>query len=55
MEVEEKGRGLIFKILSQHFPGGTEEYHENFRQDSQPPDRNLNPGSSKYEAVLFGC
>jgi hypothetical protein len=30
-----------FKALSQHLPGGTEENHKNFRQDSQTPGRDL--------------
>jgi hypothetical protein len=44
-----KGRVLIFKVLSRHLPGRTED-HENLSQDSRSPGLYLNPGPPEYEA-----
>jgi hypothetical protein len=35
---------VSYKLLFQHLPGVTGENYENVRQDSQSPNRNLNPG-----------
>jgi hypothetical protein len=42
-----------FNELSQHFPGGTEENHENLCQDSRSLTRDLNLGRSEYEAGVL--
>jgi hypothetical protein len=42
-----------FKVIFRHWPEGTEEDHENLSQDSRSPDRELNPWSSEYEAVVL--
>jgi hypothetical protein len=34
-------------------PGGAEENHENFSQDSWSPGRDLNPGPPEYEAGML--
>lgn len=33
-----------FNLLPSHVPGGNEEKHEHFCQDSQSPGRDMNPG-----------
>jgi hypothetical protein len=38
-----------FKVLSQHFPVGTEDNHEKLHQDSRSPSRDLNPGPPEHE------
>jgi hypothetical protein len=38
-----------FKVLSQLFPGVTEENHETSK-DSRSPGPDLNPGNPEYEA-----
>jgi hypothetical protein len=44
------GCGLIFKVLPQHFPVGSENNHQkNLSQDSRSPSRDLNPGPPEYE------
>jgi hypothetical protein len=40
---------FLFKVLSQHFPGGTEETSENLRHDSQFAGRESNLGLVEYE------
>jgi hypothetical protein len=52
-ELEGNIRGLIFKVLSQHFPGGTQENHKNFNHDSQSLGQYLNPGPPKYKAGVL--
>jgi hypothetical protein len=42
-----------FKVLSQHSPGGSEKYHENFSQGSQSPGRYFNRGPAEYEAGML--
>jgi hypothetical protein len=49
--VEGSSHGLI-KVLSQNLPGGTEENHENVRQDSHSLGQDLNLGPSKCEAGM---
>jgi hypothetical protein len=55
--VEGSGRGLIlryeFNVLTRDSPGGTEENHENFSQDSRSPGRYLNSVSLEYEAGML--
>jgi hypothetical protein len=41
---------INFKVLSRHSPGGTEESHENFSQDSRFPNRDLKPGTSRIRS-----
>jgi hypothetical protein len=41
------------KVLSRHFPEGTEENHEKLSQDSQSSGRDLNPEHSEYEAGML--
>jgi hypothetical protein len=41
-----------FKVPSRYSPRGTEKNHENLRQDSWSPDRDVNPGRPEYEGVL---
>jgi hypothetical protein len=36
----------VLNLLSWHFLGETEDYYEDQRQDSQPPDRDFNPEAS---------
>jgi hypothetical protein len=46
-----KGSGrALFKVLSEHFPGGTEGNHENLREDSRSPVRDLISGLPESEA-----
>jgi hypothetical protein len=40
-----------FYGTTQHMPGGTEENHENFGQNSRSLCWYLNPGPSEYEAA----
>jgi hypothetical protein len=49
--MEGSSHGLIFKVLSQHLPGGTEENHRNLIQGSWSPGLDLNPRPPKYEAL----
>jgi hypothetical protein len=42
-----------FKVLSQHFPVGTEDNHGKVHQDSRSPSRDLNPGPPEHEAILL--
>jgi hypothetical protein len=41
-----------FKVLAQHFPGGTEENHEH-RQYSRSLGGDLKPGPPEYEAGVL--
>jgi hypothetical protein len=43
----------LFKELSRHLTGRTEETHENLIQTSLSLGRNLNPGSPRYEAEVI--
>jgi hypothetical protein len=38
-DLEGSGRGLIEVLFEQHFPGGTEQTHENLSQGNQCPGR----------------
>jgi hypothetical protein len=38
---------VYFKALSQHFPGGTEENHENVSNDSRFPGQDFYLGPSE--------
>jgi len=44
-----------FKVLSQNFPEGTEEYHEDLSQDSWHPNRGSKriPPKYKWNALSF--
>lgn len=39
---------VLFKLVSRHLPGRTEENHSKPR-DGRSPDRDMNPESSEYE------
>jgi hypothetical protein len=41
---------MCLKILSQHFPGGTEENHRNCYNDSQSLSQDSNMQSSRHES-----
>jgi hypothetical protein len=41
-----------FEVLYWHLPGGTEVNHKNFSQDTNCPDRNLNPGPLEHDAEV---
>jgi hypothetical protein len=47
--VESGGRGLI-EVLSQHLPGGIEEYHEKPSQDSRCSGRDSKRAPPKYKS-----
>jgi hypothetical protein len=51
--LESSGRSLIFKLLSRHLPGGTEETTKTLIQDSRSPDRHMNSGPPEHEAVVL--
>jgi hypothetical protein len=51
----ERKQSWINKILSQHFPEGTEEIHEDFSQDSECPDRNWNQAPPQYKLGPCRC
>jgi hypothetical protein len=40
-------------VLSLNLPGGTEEKHENPRQDSRTPNLDLNLGPPEYKTVML--
>jgi hypothetical protein len=42
-----------FKVLSRHFPGGTELNHEEHLQNRRSPGRDFNTGPPEYEAGVF--
>jgi hypothetical protein len=44
---------VYFKALSQHFPGGTEENHENVINDSRSPGQDFYLGPSEEEAGVL--
>jgi hypothetical protein len=55
MNWKECGRKLswpIFKVLSPHLTGGTEENHKR-PQVGWCPDRDLNPGHPEYETGML--
>jgi hypothetical protein len=43
----------LFKVISRHFPGGTEKNHKDLTQDSRSPGRYLNLGTPEYEAEVL--
>jgi hypothetical protein len=47
------GRGLLFKVLAQYSPVGTEKNTKNLSQDSWCLDRDLNRGPPEYEAGVL--
>jgi hypothetical protein len=50
--MEGSGCSLIW-VLSWYFSRGNEENQDHFSQDSQPRDRDLNPGPPEYEARVL--
>jgi hypothetical protein len=42
-----------FKVLSRHFPGGTEESHENVSPESRSSVRDFSPGPPEHEAGVL--
>jgi hypothetical protein len=42
-----------FDILDWHLPGGIEEDHGNFSQDSRCPGRDSNPASPGYKSEVL--
>jgi hypothetical protein len=45
---EGSDRGLVFKVLSRNLPGRTKKTTKPLSQDSRPPFRGSNPGTSQY-------
>jgi hypothetical protein len=43
---------VCFKVLFQHFTGGSEEFHEKYVRIIGVSDQELCPGPSKYELGL---
>lgn len=46
----ERSNGRLFEVLSQHFPGRTEESHENVSQDRRCPCQDSNRAPPKYNS-----
>lgn len=44
---------MIYTVLSQHLSEETDDNHENPQKDSLFPGRDLNRGSSEYEARVL--
>jgi hypothetical protein len=51
--LERSGRSLIFKLLSRHLPGGTEETTKTLIQDNRSPDRHMNWGPPEHVAGVL--
>jgi hypothetical protein len=53
MNVKISCRGLNFEVLSQHFPGRTEENQEHVSQGSRSSDRDFNLEPPEYGAGVL--